>query len=78
MVFVPPGGVNRENGGKLEFDDPLNEIVMFSRPQGSQNELKLVPKRPERRKKSREDANREQRREHKLQESVRGALWDEI
>ena len=78
MVFVPPGGVRRENGDKLECDDPLNEIAMFSRPQGSQNELKLVPKRAERRKESREDANREQRREHKLQESVRGALWGEI
>ena len=60
MVFVSPGGVRRENGDKLEFDDPLNEIAMFSRPQGSQNELKLVPKRAERRKKSREDTNREQ------------------
>ena len=78
MVFVPPGGVRRENGDKLEFDDPLNEIAMFSRPQASQNELKLVPKRAERRKKSREDANREQRREQKWQESVRGALWGEI
>ena len=78
MVFVPPGAVRRENGGKLEFDDPLNEIAMFSRPQGSRNELKLVPKGAERRKKSREDANREQRREQKLQESVRGALWGEI
>ncbi len=78
MVFVPPGGVRRENGDKLEFDDPLNEIAMFSRPQGSRNELKLVPKGAERRKKSREDANREQRREQKWQESVRGALWGEI
>jgi hypothetical protein len=78
MVFVPPGGVNRENGEKLEFDDPLNEIAMFSRPQGSRNELKLVPKRAERRKKSREDANSEQRREQQWQESVRGALWGEI
>ena len=78
MVFVPPGGVRRENGDKLEFDDPLNEIDMSSRPQASQNELKLVPKRPEKRKKSREDANREQRREQKWQESVRGALWGEI
>ena len=78
MVFVPPGGVRRENGDKLEFDDPLNEIAMFSRSQGSQNELKLVPKRAERRKESREDANREQRREQTLQESVRGALWEEI
>ena len=70
MVFVTPSGVRRENGGKLEFDDPLNEIAMFSRPQGSRNELKLVPKGAERRKKSREDANREQRREQKCQESV--------
>ena len=78
MVFVPPGGVRRENGDKLEFDDPLNEIVMFSRFPGSQNELKLVPKQAERRKESREDAHREQRREQKWQESVRGALWGEI
>ena len=78
MVFVPLGGVRRENGGKLEFYDPLNEFAMFSRPQASQNELKLVPKKLEKRKESREDANREQRREHKLQESVRGALWGEI
>ena len=70
MVFVTPSGGRRENGGKLEFDDPLNEIAMFSRPQGSRNELKLVPKGAERRKKSREDANREQRREQKCQESV--------
>ena len=74
MAFVSSGGVRSENGDKLEFDDPLNEIAMFSRPQGSQNELKLVAKRPERRKKSREDANREQRREQKWQESVRGTL----
>ena len=78
MAFVSSGGVRSENGDKLEFDDLLNEIAMFSKPQGSQNELKLVPKRPERRKKSREDANREQRREQTLQESVRGALWGEI
>ena len=78
MVFVAPGGVRRENGDKLEFDDRLNGIDMFSRAQASQNELKLVPKRPEKRKKSREDANREQRREQTLQESVRGALWVEI
>ena len=46
MVFVPPGGVRRLNGDKLEFDDRLNEIAMFSTPQASRNELKLVPKRP--------------------------------
>ena len=78
MVFVPPGGVGRENGDKLEFDDPFDEIAMFSRLQASQNEVKLVPKRPERRKKSREGANREQRREQQLQESVQGALRGEI
>ena len=63
MVFVPPGAVRRENGDKLEFDDPFNEIAMLSRFQSSQNELKLVPKRPERTKKSREGANRKQRGE---------------
>ena len=78
MVFVAPGGVRRENGDKLEFDDPLNEIVMFSRPQASQNELKLVPKRAERRKESREDANREQRRHESAFQTVRGALGGDI
>ena len=78
MVFVPPGGVRRENGDKLEFDDPLHEIAMFSTPQGSQNEMKLVPKRAERRKKTREDANKEQRGDERAFQSVRGALWGEI
>ena len=78
MVFVPPGGVRRENGDKLEFDDLLNEIAMFSRPQGSRNELKLVPKGAKRRKKSREDANREQRGDECAFQSVPGALWCEI
>ena len=78
MVFVPPGGVRRENGDKLEFDDPLNEIAMFSRPQASRNELKLVPKRAERRKESREDANREQREYKSALQSLGGAFWSEI
>ena len=78
MVFEAPGAVRRENGDKLEFDDPLNEIAMFPRPQGSQNELKLVPKRAERRKEDREDANREQRGDKNACQSVRGALWGEI
>ena len=75
MVFVPPGGVRRENGDMLEFENPLNEIVVFSRPQASQNGLELVPKRPERSKESREDANREQRGDKNALQSVRGALW---
>ena len=70
MVFVPPGGVRRENCEKLEFDDPLDEIAMFLRPQASQNELKLVPKRAERSKESREDANREQRGDKNAFQSV--------
>ena len=78
MVFVPLGGVRRENCDKLEFDELLNEIAMFSKPQASQNELKLVPKGAERRKESRKNVNGEQRREQTLQESVRGALWVEI
>ena len=61
MIFVLPSSLRGENSDKLEFDDTLNEIAMFSRSQGSQNELKLVPKRAERSKESREDANREQR-----------------
>ena len=39
---MPSGGVRRENGDELEFDDPLNEIAMFSRPQASQNEMKNI------------------------------------
>ena len=78
VIFGTQGGVQSENSDKLEFDDPLNEIARFSRPQASQNELKLVPKRPERRKKSREDANGEQRRAQKCQDSAHGPLWGEI
>ena len=53
MMFVLSGGVRRENSEKLEFDDHLNENVRFLRTQGLQNEVKIVPKRTEKRKKSR-------------------------
>ena len=53
MMFVLSGGVRRENSEKLEFDDPLNENARFLRSQGLQNEVKIVPKRTEKRKKSR-------------------------
>ena len=78
MVIVPSGGVRRENCEKLEFDDFLYGITMYSRPQASQHDLTFVLKRPERSKESREDANREQRGEQNWQESVQGALWAEI
>ena len=54
MMFVLSGGVRRENSEKLEFDDPLNENACFLRSQGLQNEVKIVPKRAEETKKSRE------------------------
>ena len=53
MIFVFSGGVRGENSDKLLFDDSLNENVMFLRPQRLQNEVEMVQKRPERRKKSR-------------------------
>ena len=61
MMFLSPGKVQSENSDKLEFDDPLHENAMFLRSQGLQNEAKMVPKRAEKRKKSREEAKREQR-----------------
>ena len=61
MIFVSQSGVRRENSEKLEFDDLLNENAMFLRPQGFQNKTKMVPKLANRRKKSREEAKREQR-----------------
>ena len=57
-----PGSVRRENSEKLEFDDPLNENARFLRSQGLQNEVKIVPKRAEERKKSRE--RREKRKKY--------------
>ena len=53
MMFVLSGGVRREKREKLEFDDPLNENARFLRSQRLQKEVKIVPKRTEKRKKSR-------------------------
>ena len=61
MILGTQGGVRSENSDKLEFADPLNENCMFLRSQGLQNEAKMVPKRAEKRKKSREEGKREQR-----------------
>ena len=52
-ILGTQGGVRSENSDKLEFDDPLNENARFLRSQGLQNEVKIVPKRTEKRKKSR-------------------------
>ena len=60
-MFVSQGGFRRENSEKLEFDDLLNENAMFLRSQGIQNETKMVQKLVERRKKSEEEAQREER-----------------
>ena len=75
MIFLSPGDAEGETSEKLEFDDPLNENAMFLRSQGLQNEAKMVPKRPERRKRGREEAKREQRSAKSALESVLGALW---
>ena len=76
--FVTQGCVRSETSEKLEFDDPLNENAMFLRSQGLQNEAKMVPKRAERRKTSREDAKREQRSATIALQSVLGALWGDV
>ena len=78
MILGTQGGVQSENSEKLEFDDPLNENAMFLRSQGLQNEVKMVPKRPERRKRGREEAKREQRSAKSALESVLGALWGDV
>ena len=62
IISILPGSVRRENSEKLEFDDPLNENACFLRSQGLQNEVKIVPKRTEERKKSRE--RREKRKKY--------------
>ena len=72
------GCFHHENNEKLEFDDPFNENAMFLKSQELQNEAKMVPKRAEKRKKSREDAKREQRSAKSVLESVLGALWNDI
>ena len=61
MMFLSPDDVQSENSEKLESDDPLHKKAMFLKSQGFQNEVKIVPKRAERRNKSREEAKREQR-----------------
>ena len=62
MILGTQGGVQIENNEKLEFDDRLNENARLLRSQGFQNEGKIVPKRPEERKKSRE--RREKRKKY--------------
>ena len=74
VIFLSPGDAEGETSEKLEFDDPLNENAMFLRSQGLENEAKMVPKRPERRKRGREEAKREQRSAKSALESVLGAL----
>ena len=78
LMFETQGGVRSENSEKLEFNDPLNENTMLLRSQGLQNEAKMVPKRAERRKTSREDAKREQRSATIALQSVLGALWGDV
>ena len=78
MNFVTQGCVRSETSEKLEFDDPLNENAMFLKSQGLQNEVKMVTKRPEMRKRGREEAKREQRSAESALESVLGALWGDI
>ena len=68
--FVTQGCVRSETSEKLEFDDPLNENAMFLRSQGLQNEAKMVPKRAEKRKKSREEGKGEQRSAKHLVQTV--------
>ena len=70
MNFVTQGCVRSETSEKLEFDDPLNENAMFLRSQGLQNEAKMVPKRAEKRKKSREEGKGEQRSAKHLVQTV--------
>ena len=78
MILGTQGGVRSENNEKLEFADPLNENAMFLSSQGLQNEAKIVPKRPERRKGRREEAKRGQRSAKSALESVLGALWGDV
>ena len=74
LIFYSPGDAEGETSEKLEFDDPLNENAVFLRSQGLQNEVKMVPKRPERSQRRREEAKREQRSAKSALHSVLGAL----
>ena len=78
VIFLSPGDAEGETSEKLEFDDPLNENAMFLRSQGLQNEVKMIPKRAEKKKKSREEGKREQRSATRALESVLGVLWGDI
>ena len=78
LIFLSPGDAEGETSEKLEFDDPFNENAMFLRSLGLQNEAKMIPKRPERRKRGREEAKREQRSAKSALQSVVGALWSDI
>ena len=78
VIFLSPGDAEGETSEKLEFDDPLNENAMFLKSQGLQNEAKMVPKRAEKRKTSREEGKREQSSAKRALESVLGALWGDI
>ena len=53
MIFVLPSSLRGEKSEKLEFDDLLNENARFLRSQGLQNDVKIMPKRTEKREKSR-------------------------
>ena len=51
---------------------------LMLRSQGLQNEAKMVPKRPERRKRGREDAKKELRIATSALQGVLGALWGDF
>ena len=78
MIFGTQGGVQSETSEKLEFADALNENAMFLKSQGLQHEAKIIPKRPERRNRGREEAKREQRSAKSALKSVLGALWGDL
>ena len=66
MMFLSAGDVHKENSDKLEFDNN----AMFLKSQELQNDVKMVPKGPKKRKKSREEAKREQRSAKRALQSV--------
>ena len=75
--FCAPWQCPRRNSGKLDFDDRLNENAMFSSFQGLQNEPKMVPKRSERRKKSRESTEKRKKyADERLQRARRRSRAD--
>ena len=78
MNFVTQGCVRSETSEQLEFDDPLYENAMFLKSQGLQNEVRIIPTRPEKRQRDREEAKSDQRIAKSSFESVLGALWSDI